>query len=156
MKMKIKFFSLFAATALFLAACGNKPAESTVAAAVTTTTPASTTPTPAAKATISLAVTKAYTGQTDEPLAQIAVLVNGKSTIFTENAMGEFQEVTKADFERYSIPAEAVAATSGFWAGLGTAFYAVQKDGKVLVYEGFQDEGQPKYTYKEIKAIPIQ
>ena len=62
-------------------------------------------------------------------------------------------DVEKAQFADFKIPAEAAAAVSGFWAGLGTAYYAIEKDGKVLIFEGFQDEGMPEYTYKEVKSF---
>ena len=157
--MKIKFFSLLSVAALFLGACGNKPAETTAAATATTTSPATTptpTPTPAAAPAVSFVLENKIEGNTGQPLADVLIRVNNQNTPIAKQAMGDFQEIEKADFARYNIPTEATTAVAGFWAGLGTAFYAVQKDGKVLVFEGFQDEGQPEYSYKEVKAIAVQ
>jgi ABC-type phosphate/phosphonate transport system substrate-binding protein len=162
--MKTVFLSsVAAAVLLFAASCGTKPADSNTAAATTTpasttTTPASTTPAAAAPATISF-VAKALPEDKDNmtPYAEIyfsyvSATKNAEIVVATQ-AMGEYNSVDKSSFAQLKIPAEAVAAISGFWAGLGTAYYAIEKDGKVLVFEGFQDEGMPEYTYKEVKSF---
>jgi predicted small lipoprotein YifL len=162
--MKTVFLSsVAAAVLLFTASCGTKPADSNTAAATTTaasttTTPASTTPAAAAPATISF-VAKALSEDKDNdtPYAEIyfsyVSATKKAEIIIAPKAMGAYNPVDKAQFADFKIPAEAAAAVSGFWAGLGTAYYAIEKDGKVLIFEGFQDEGMPEYTYKEVKSF---
>jgi hypothetical protein len=165
--MKSSFLFAFSTAILFFgSSCGNKSAENNTAAATTTTastttTPASTTPEvapPAAPATIAL-VSKALPEdqETQTPYAEVYFTYQSATKtaeiVVAAKAMGEYSQIDKKEYERYKIPAEAAAAISGFWAGLGTAYYAIEKDGKVLVFEGFQDEGMPEYVYEEVKSF---
>ena len=56
-------------------------------------------------------------------------------------------EIPKAEYKNYEIPENAITAIGGFWAGLGSYFYLVEKDGVYSVYEGFTEEGQKEKGY---------
>ena len=56
-------------------------------------------------------------------------------------------EIPKSEYKTYEIPENAISAIGGFWAGLGSYFYLVEKDGVYSVYEGFTEEGQKEKGY---------
>jgi len=51
-------------------------------------------------------------------------------------------DITKESYEQYDIPKEAIVACGGWWAGAGDYYYVIMRDGKPVVFEGWQDEGQ--------------
>ncbi len=61
-------------------------------------------------------------------------------------------DITKESYEQYQIPKDAIAACGGWYAGGGDYYYVILRDGKPIVFEGWQDEGQEDegYHWKEI------
>lgn len=61
-------------------------------------------------------------------------------------------DINKETYEQYQIPKEAIAACGGWYAGGGDYYYVIMRDGKPVVFEGWQDEGQEDegYHWKEI------
>src|SRR3989338_5402261 len=53
----------------------------------------------------------------------------------------------------YDIPADALASCGGWWAGGGDYFYAIWENNNVVVYQGWQDEGQKDngFHWKAVK-----
>ena len=86
------------------------------------------------------------------PHADVIFSANGTETkVASINACSD---IDKADYKTYEIPDNAISAVGGFWAGLGSYFYLVEKDGKFVVFEGFTEEGQKEkgYYWKEWKS----
>ncbi len=156
--LKSTIFCAFAALAL--AACGSKDAPAANNAAATTTTTAAT-PKPKEPLKIALDVRSLPEDTTTgTPYAEIYF------TFSSDNKKGEFRigqtfmgapnvftaEEIAADTQ-FGIPKEAKLAASTFWAGLGECVYVIEKEGKYVIYRGVQDEGMPKYEYKEEKVV---
>ena len=61
--------------------------------------------------------------------------------------------IDKADYKDKQIPAEAVAACGGWFAGAGDYFYAIEKNGKIVVFKGWQAEEQEDegFHWEEVK-----
>lgn len=61
-------------------------------------------------------------------------------------------DITKESYEQYQIPKDAIAACGGWYAGGGDYYYVILKDGKPVVFEGWQEEQQEDegYHWKEI------
>lgn len=55
--------------------------------------------------------------------------------------------IPPASYEDYGIPAEALAAVGGWWAGAGDYFYAIQEDSTIAFYQGWVEEGQEEEDY---------
>ena len=86
----------------------------------------------------------------ETPYFDVMLSVNGKEIkIKTINGCGD---IPKADYNTYEIPAEAVSACGGWWAGAGDYYYVVMKNGKPALFEGWMDETQKEkgYHWKEI------
>lgn len=58
-------------------------------------------------------------------------------------------------FAQYQIPAEALTAVGGWWAGAGDYLYIVQEGEKFVVKQGAMDEQQENldYGYKTVMAF---
>jgi hypothetical protein len=70
-------------------------------------------------------------------------------------------EIKKEDYDRYGIPKSAFSACGGWFAGGGDYFYAVRIENEILIYSGWQDEGQMEdnddsFHWKLTKSIPIE
>ena len=55
--------------------------------------------------------------------------------------------IPAASYEDYDIPAEALAAVGGQWAGASDYLYAVREDSLLAFYQGWVEEGQEDDTY---------
>ena len=93
------------------------------------------------------------------PRTEIFLLVDGKKN-FVGKGIGEFFELPANNFSdsQYQIPAKAISACSGFWAGLGHRLYVIHKGDFLLVQEGFlesESSKRAKIRFKTIKKIPL-
>lgn len=86
----------------------------------------------------------------DTPHADVYLYLNGNESKLT--SINACSEISKEDYKAFEIPENALYAIGGFWAGLGTYFYLIEKDGKFVVFEGFTEEGQRGYHWKEWKS----
>ena len=63
-------------------------------------------------------------------------------------------KIEKAEYAKMGIPADALDACGGWYAGGGDYFYVTLKDGKAVVYQGYQEEQQEDegYHWKAVNA----
>jgi len=92
----------------------------------------------------------------DNPQSQVFLVVNDQSIKVADVSV--CAEISKADYNNYQIPANALGACGGWWAGAGDYFYAIEIKGTILVMQGWQDEGQEDegFHYKQVTTVPIQ
>ncbi|HLP53895.1 MAG TPA: hypothetical protein VK151_02660 [Fluviicola sp.] len=74
------------------------------------------------------------------PHHQVILTVDGKKEII--DTVMACDKISAATYSQYDIPKGALSACGGWWAGGGDYFYAIWEDNKVVVYQGWQDEGQ--------------
>lgn len=132
-----------------LAACKGKSGKKAETTSTDTTKPAAPSA-PAADATVKLVCRDMGTDSLGTPHFDVYLSAEGKETkIKSINACAE---IAKADYASHEIPADALSACGGWWAGAGDYYYVVMKDGKPVVFEGWQEEGQKDkgYHWKEI------
>lgn len=62
-------------------------------------------------------------------------------------------KIEKAEYAKMGIPADAIDACGGWYAGGGDYFYLILTNGKPVVYQGFQEEQQEDegYHWKAVK-----
>lgn len=66
-------------------------------------------------------------------------------------------EIERSEYKSHKIPADAIIALGGWWAGSGDYYYLILRGGKPVVYEGWQDEQQTDDGYHwEEKTIAIE
>ncbi|MEZ4959498.1 MAG: hypothetical protein R2830_06765 [Saprospiraceae bacterium] len=62
------------------------------------------------------------------------------------------ESITKDLYEQYQIPANAIDAAGGWWAGAGDYFYVIEENGNYVVKQGqmFEEQEDNSYNYKAI------
>lgn len=97
-------------------------------------------------------------GENDDfPQRQVSLRLGTVST--TLDTIAACQLIERQDYARYGIPAEAVAACGGWWAGSGDYFYAtIDKGDEIVVMRAMEDEANPAggYNYEEVIRKKIQ
>lgn len=92
----------------------------------------------------------------ESPSSAISVNVNGKKTKLTTVSV-PVDSYSKENFKEMGIPENALDACGGWWAGAGDYFYLVATETGVIVFRGWQDEGQEDdgYHWKKEKEIKL-
>ena len=85
------------------------------------------------------------------PQYQVILTVDGKKQFL--DTVAACTSIPASNYKEYSIPSEATSACGGWYAGGGDYFYSIITDGKAVVFQGWQDEGQEDdgYHWKERK-----
>jgi hypothetical protein len=87
-------------------------------------------------------------GEDEYGIPRRNVFLNVKiNKMLIDSVRSECNPIGKEEFERYEIPADAIDACGGWWAGAGDYFYVVKKDGEYHIYRGWQDEQQTDEGY---------
>lgn len=88
----------------------------------------------------------------DMPSAKVFVVCESKSFLVTELSLIP-TTIPKSDYKNFQIPLNALDACGGFWAGAGDYLYLISDKNKLVVYRGFQDEGQetPGFHWRKTK-----
>ncbi len=94
---------------------------------------------------------------TGNPYSLISVTYCNKTTEITR-ITGSATAIEKSEFKEKEIPQNALSACGAWWAGAGDYFYVVPSDKGVVVFQGWQDEGQEGegYHWKKWKEIVFQ
>lgn len=84
------------------------------------------------------------------PLFDVFLSVDGVLTKI--KSINQCKEIAREEYERYEIPKDAIAACGGWYGGGGDYYYVIMRDGKPVVFEGYQEEQQEDdgYHWKEI------
>lgn len=88
------------------------------------------------------------------PTSTIELLADGKTNPVSRIS-GYADLISVADYKSKEIPENALAACGGWWAGAGDYFYVIESGNKLVVYQGWQDEGQTDegYHWKKMKEF---
>ena len=133
---KIHFASLvFLATGGFLLSCNNKSEKKADDKKADTTIAVN----PAGKG-IKLVCKDMGADSMEIPHYDVYLWVDGAETKI--KSVNGCSDITKESYEQYQIPKEAIAACGGWYAGGGEYYYVILRNGKPVVFEGWQDEGQ--------------
>ena len=90
----------------------------------------------------------------DMPLTAVVVKAFGDS--YAVDTVSVCQALNPEEYAQYGIPDTAISAAGGWWAGSGDYFFlSLSPEGDVLVYQGWQDEGQSDegFHYKPVVRI---
>jgi hypothetical protein len=77
----------------------------------------------------------------------ILLLGKNKETVTLDTLTMTLNKIPKEDYAKMDIPTDAIDACGGWYAGGGSYFYVVKRDGKAVVFEGFQEEQQEDKGY---------
>jgi uncharacterized Zn-finger protein len=65
------------------------------------------------------------------------------------------ETIAKEQYEQYQIPASAIDAAGGWWAGAGDYFYVAEEGGNYVVRQGamFEEQEDNSYNYKTVMTF---
>jgi hypothetical protein len=87
------------------------------------------------------------------PRTKVFLVVGARRVLLMETT-ARFSVLERKDFKGHAVPAAAVAACSGWWAGQGTDLYVTRRGRTLVVYSRDLDEQAPISRYKRLKVIP--
>lgn len=76
-----------------------------------------------------------------EPHTVVKLLADGKTAPFAIS--NKLAAIAKADWPQHKIPADALIAVGGWWAGGGEYYYLKYEAGALVAYRAFVEEGGP-------------
>jgi hypothetical protein len=120
-----------------------KPAEPANAA----TTPAEPAGKPDSTEKIYRLEFKELAEKNDIPYCGVYLSVNGKPNLIKSFNSASCNVFEKSEYAEKGIPATAIDAGGGWYAGAGSYFYLIMKNGEPVVYEGWQEEEQTDKGY---------
>ena len=87
------------------------------------------------------------------PRTKVFLVVGGRRVLLTETT-ARFSVLERQDYKSHAVPAAAVAACAGWWAGAGEDLYVTRRGRSLVVYSRALDEQAPASRYKRLKVIP--
>jgi hypothetical protein len=88
----------------------------------------------------------------DAPVSQVYLVT--KDSTFISKELGGLRELTKEEYTDKKIPASAITACTGFWAGLESRLYVADSADSWVVKAMYIDEGSDgKETFETVKTI---
>jgi hypothetical protein len=86
------------------------------------------------------------------PQFELSLLADGKEIKI--KTINNCSLIDSSDYKRYEIPEDAICARGGWYAGGGDYYYIVKRNGKLSVFEGWDEEQQEDkgYHWKEISV----
>lgn len=87
------------------------------------------------------------------PQFEVSLEIGDKIQIL--DSISACKTFTKEEYAQHEIPANALSACGGWWAGAGDYLYVIEENKAFIVMQGWQDEQQEDkgYHYKEMKRI---
>lgn len=87
------------------------------------------------------------------PRTKVFLVVGARRVLLLETT-ANFSVLERKDFKGHAVPATAVTACNGWWAGQGTDLYVTRRGRTLVVYSRDLDEQAPASRYKRLKVIP--
>ena len=89
------------------------------------------------------------------PHGRVFLRVNDRRLLVLPQADMQYQTVPRSEYRERKIPAAALTACSGWWAGAGVDLYVVQRRGRLNVFLRDRDEQAPDSAYRLIQSVPL-
>lgn len=90
------------------------------------------------------------------PRGRVFLRVNGSKVLVLPKTDMQYQIVPRSEYHEKKVPAAALTACSGWWAGAGMDLYVVRRGGRLNVFLRDLDEQAPDSPYRLIKSIPLR
>ena len=92
-------------------------------------------------------------GTEDTPQTIVSFSANGKT--WPIDTVSQSHVFEKGEFAQHQIPATALAACGGWWAGAGDYFYATREGDTLKIYQGWQEEQQTEngFHYNAVRTL---
>ena len=80
----------------------------------------------------------------------------GARRFFILRDTAQFSVLERKDYGNRDVPASAVAACTGWWAGSGEDMYVIRRGRQLIVYIRYLDEQTELGRYRRLKTIPLR
>ncbi|MGI4789607.1 MAG: hypothetical protein ACRYFS_12240, partial [Janthinobacterium lividum] len=87
------------------------------------------------------------------PCTNVFLRVGGRQVLVMRHVPDEFHATVKADYKDNGVPAQALAACSGWWAGAGDTLYAIRQGRSLVIYRQETEEQGQAFPWKRVKTI---
>jgi len=88
------------------------------------------------------------------PRTNVFLVVGGRRVLIQRNVVAQFNVVPPGDYRSHGVPATAIAACQGWWAGAGEDLYVIRRGRQLIVFVRDIDEGSEIGRYRRLKVIP--
>jgi hypothetical protein len=90
------------------------------------------------------------------PRGKIMLAIGERKVVILPKATSQFRVLEASDYKSHDVPAAALAACSGWWAGKGEDLYVLRRKKDLVVMIRYLDEGAARTpAYKRLKIIPM-
>lgn len=90
------------------------------------------------------------------PHTDVFLRVGTRQVLVMHQADDEFQIAAKTEYKDTSIPAQALTACLGWWAGAGDYLYVIRRGRSLVVYRKEVNEEGPELPWKRLKVILLR
>ena len=90
------------------------------------------------------------------PHTDVFLRVGSRQALVMRQAPDEFQIAARTDYKVAGIPAQALTACFGWWAGEGDYLYVIRRGSSLVVYRREVNEEGPDLPWKRLKVIPLR
>ncbi|OLE54970.1 MAG: hypothetical protein AUG51_04835 [Acidobacteria bacterium 13_1_20CM_3_53_8] len=87
------------------------------------------------------------------PRTNVFLVVGGRRVLVRRNVIAQFTVVAPEDYRSHSVPATAIAACQGWWAGGGEDLYVIRRNQQLIVFIRYIDEGIEPGRFRRLKVI---
>ena len=89
------------------------------------------------------------------PHGQVFLRVNGRNILVVPKADMQYTVVPRSEYHERGVPAAALTACSGWWAGAGMGLYVIPHRGRLDIFRRDEDEQSGNSAYRLIKSLPL-
>ena len=90
----------------------------------------------------------------DIPDTKVYLVVGGRR-IFIFRASSHFDVLERQLYRTHDVPASAITACAGWWAGQGQTLYVIRRRRQLIVFFRMLDEQAPVEPYSRLKVISL-
>jgi hypothetical protein len=87
------------------------------------------------------------------PKTNVFLIVGGRRVLVRRNVTAQFTSIAPEDYRSHGVPASAIAACQGWWAGAGEDLYVIRKNRQLIVFIRYLDEGSAPGRFRRLKVI---
>jgi hypothetical protein len=91
----------------------------------------------------------------ETPRGKVSIFVNGRVILLRPAVVGEYRVVDRTEYKDRGVPAVAITACYGWWAGSGEIVYVIRRKKQLVVYIRYLDEGISKSSNRRLKTIQL-
>jgi hypothetical protein len=89
------------------------------------------------------------------PQGKIYLQVGDRKVLILPDTAGNYSVLERADYKSHMVPAHAVTASTGWWAGQGEDLYVIRRGNQLIVFIRDLDESARVGAYRRLKVIPL-